>query len=111
MPAARASRPLLPVATHRPRRRPSDRRTLRRAVAALCLLLALYCLLAGAVSLAQTPAEPDSRLGAPAPRDRLPLLIPMIFLVFLVVTAAVARHRRQAAPEPAPVRSPAIRGR
>jgi hypothetical protein len=35
----------------------------------------------------------------------------MIFLVFLVVTAAVARHRRQAAPEPAPVRSPAIRGR
>jgi hypothetical protein len=110
MQGARASRPLLPAAPDRPRRRRSDRRFLRRVAAALCLLLALYCLLAGAVSLAQTPAESDSRVGSPAHRDRLPLLIPLIFLAFLVVTAAVARRRRQRLPRPAPSRPRAIRG-
>jgi hypothetical protein len=105
MQVARALRLLLPTAPDRPGRPPSDRRGLRRVAAALCLLLALYCLLAGAVSLAQTPAESDSRMGSVAPRDRLPLLIPLIFLVFLVVTAAVIRRDRQAAPGP-PVRRP-----
>jgi hypothetical protein len=79
--------------------------------AVLCLLLALYCLLAAAVSLAQTPAAPDPRLVPVAPRDRLPLLIPLIFLVFLVVTAAVVRRRRQPAPEPPASGPPTIRGR
>jgi hypothetical protein len=98
MQSARVSRPLLPAAPDRPGRRTSDRRGLRRVAAALCLLLALYCLLAGAVSLAQTPAESDSRMGSVATRDRLPLLIPLIFLVFLVVTAAVIRRDRQPVP-------------
>jgi hypothetical protein len=79
--------------------------------AALCLLLALYCLLAGAVSLAQTPGEPDSRVGPVTPRDRLPLLIPLIFLVFLVVTAAVARRRRQPFPGSPVSRARVARGR
>jgi hypothetical protein len=65
--------------------------------ATLCLLLALYCLLAAAVSLTQTPAGPDPGQSAAAPRDRLPLLIPLIFLVFLVVTAAVVRRSSRAA--------------
>jgi hypothetical protein len=60
--------------------------------AGLCLLLALYCLLAAAVSLAQTPADSDPGRAPASPRDRLPLLIPLIFLVFLVVTAAVTRR-------------------
>jgi hypothetical protein len=69
----------------------------------LCLLLALYCLLAAAVSLAQTPTEPDAR--PPLERSRLPLLISLIFLVFLVVATAVTRSGRQAAaglPDPRP---------
>jgi hypothetical protein len=109
MQGARASRPLPPAASGRRRRR-SDRRAIRRVTAALCLLLALYCVLAGAVSLAQTPGEPDSRVGSAAPRDRLPLLIPLIFLVFLVVTAAVARRRRQPVAGPPGSRARIARG-
>jgi hypothetical protein len=79
--------------------------------AVLCLLLAFYCLLAAAVSLAQTPADPDPRLTSVVPRDRLPLLIPLIFLVFLVVTAAVVRRGRWPTSGPPTPRPPAIRGR
>ena len=100
MQGARAWRPIPRTAPKRPRRRASDRRVLRRVAAVLCLLLALYCLLAAAVGVAQTPAQPDPRLAAVPARDRLPLLIPLIFLVFLVVTAAVVRRGRELTPEP-----------
>ena len=59
MQSARAWQPLATVVPGRPRRGAPDRRTLRRVAAGLCLLLALYCLLAAAVSLAQTPADSD----------------------------------------------------
>jgi hypothetical protein len=107
MQSARAWQSHSTVVPGRPRRGVPDRRTLRRVAAGLCLLLALYCLLAAAVSLAQTPAGSDLE-RTPAPRDRLPLLIPLIFLVFLVVTAAVVRRKGRPAtglPESPPRRS------
>lgn len=100
MRGAEALRPVLTALPCRPGRRASDRRTLRRVAAGLCLLLALYCILAAAVSLAQTSAEPDPWRFPEPPRHRLPLLIPVIFLVFLVVVATVVRRGRRSPPGP-----------
>ena len=103
MRGARALRAVPTAVLSRRLRRPRDRRTLRRVAAGLCLLLAFYCLVAAAVSLAQTSAEPDPRRFPEPPRHRLPLLIPLIFLVFLVVIAAVVRRsRRRPSGPPAP---------
>jgi hypothetical protein len=114
MQGAPARQPVLTAVPDRPRRRGSDRRTLRRVAAGLCLLLASYCLIAAAVGLAQTPAEPDPQRPPELPRGRLPLLIPLIFLVFLVVTAAVTRRGRRPAagpPGPSPQSAPRERRR
>ncbi len=74
-----------------------DRRPLRRVAALLCLLLAFYCLVAATATLyAQTvPGEPDPKKLPESPTSRLPLLIPLIFLAFVVVLAAVVRRRRR----------------
>jgi len=109
MQSARAGQSLPAVVPGRSRRRAPDRRTLRRVAAGLCLLLALYCVLAAAVSLAQTPAGSDPGRSPAPPRDRLPLLIPLIFLVFLVVTVAVVRRRGH--PATGPPESPSRRPR
>ncbi len=80
----------------------SDRRTLRRVAGALCLLLALYCLVAAAATLsAQTvPGNPELSQQPERPTNRLPLLIPVVFLVFLVVVAAVVHRGRRRPPLP-----------
>ncbi len=64
--------------------------------AALCLVLAFYCIVAAGVTLgAQTASgEPDSRKLPESPRQPLPLLIPVIFVIFMVVVAAVTRRAR-----------------
>jgi hypothetical protein len=84
----------------------SDRRVLRRVAGALCLLLALYCLVAAAATLGARPVAAGSEVGTPPARvlERLPLLLPVVFLVFVVVAAA-AVHR---GPRRRPL--PAIRG-
>ncbi|HEV8310101.1 MAG TPA: hypothetical protein VGW35_20760 [Methylomirabilota bacterium] len=66
---------------------------MRRAAGALCLILALYCLVAAAATLsAQTvTGERASKTFLDASRSRLPLLLPINVLVFLVVVAAVMR--------------------
>ncbi len=71
-----------------------DRRLLRRVAAGLCLLLALYCLIAAAATLSAQPlpGAPDAKAVPGLARARLPLIIPVIFLVFLVVVGAVARR-------------------
>ncbi len=69
-----------------------DRRLLRRVAAGLCLLLALLVAAAATLSARTVPGEPDAEKLPGLPRHRLPLLIPVIFLVFLVVVGAVVRR-------------------
>lgn len=59
----------------------------------LCLVLAFACLVAATATLsAQTV---PGGIATPAPgRPPLPLLIPLIFLIFLVVLGAVLRRER-----------------
>jgi hypothetical protein len=83
-----------------------DRRLLRGVAAALSLLVALYCLIAAGVTLG-VPTFPGAPDGPASPRltaVRVPLLIPIICLAFLVVLGAVARsaHRRSGLPLPPP---------
>ena len=75
----------------------SDRRVLRRVAGALCLLLALYCLVAAAATLGARPVSAGPEVGARPERsiERLPLLLPVVFLAFLVVAAAAVRHGRR----------------
>ncbi|MGH7267029.1 MAG: hypothetical protein ACREMB_19580 [Candidatus Rokuibacteriota bacterium] len=91
----------------RPRREAPDRRALRLAAAVLCLGLALYCLIVATATLhAQTtaPGEPSATKLSEPERHRLPLLIPILFLVFVVVLAAAVRRgrRRASPPDPRP---------
>jgi hypothetical protein len=88
-----------------------DRRVLRRVAGALCLLLAFYCLVAAAATLAaQTPsAEPDPSRPPERSPSRLPLLIPIVFLIFLVVVAAVVHRGRRPSPALPRQREPHLR--
>src|SRR5262245_32242571 len=61
-----------------------DRRPLRRVAGGLSLLLALYCLVMAALTL-------GAALPAPAAAG-VPVLIPVIWLVFLIVLGAVVRR-------------------
>lgn len=72
-----------------------DRRAIRRIVAALCLLLAFYCLLAAAATLSAQPLPGEPDPSAQAARRPLPLLIPLVFIAFLAVVAAVTRRGRK----------------
>ncbi len=85
-----------------------DRRLLRRVAAGLCLLLALLIAAAATLSAQTVPGEPDAKKLPGLPRHRLPLLIPVIFLVFLVVVGAVVR-RPQRRTTPATPALPAFR--
>jgi peptidoglycan biosynthesis protein MviN/MurJ (putative lipid II flippase) len=80
----------------------SDRQVLRRVAGALCLLLALYCLVAAAAALSARPvsASPEVSKQPERPTQRLPLLIPVVFLVFLVVVTAVVHRGRRRPPQP-----------
>lgn len=83
----------------------TDRRVLRRVAGTLCLLLALYCLVAAAATLsAQTvPGNPEVSKQPERPTQRLPLLLPgVVFLVFLVVVAAVVHRGRRRPPQAPP---------
>ncbi|MGH7322798.1 MAG: hypothetical protein ACRELA_24690 [Candidatus Rokuibacteriota bacterium] len=75
----------------------SDRRTLRRVAALLCLVLAAYCLVAAYATLdAQTiPGQPDPEKLARAPRHPWPLLIPILFLGFVLIAALILHDRRR----------------
>ncbi|MGH7321562.1 MAG: hypothetical protein ACRELA_18330 [Candidatus Rokuibacteriota bacterium] len=74
-----------------------DRRTLRRLAALVCLGLAAYCLVAAYATLdAQTiPGQPDPQKLASAPRHPWPLLIPILFLGFVVIAALILHDRRR----------------
>lgn len=82
----------------------SDRRVLRRVAGALCLLLAFYCLVAAAATLSARPVSAGPEVGKQPERatQRLPLLIPVVFLVFLVVVTAAVHRRHRRPPQPTP---------
>ena len=80
-----------------PVRTGADRRALRRVAAALCRVLAGYCIVATGVTLGVRVASGEPAAPTlPAPGGRpLPLIIPVIFLMFLLVAAAVPGSRRR----------------
>jgi hypothetical protein len=84
----------------RARREAPDRRGLRLVAAVLCLGLALYCLIAATATLhaqATVPGEASATKPSDPERQRLPLLTPLLFLVFGVILAATLRRGRRGA--------------
>jgi hypothetical protein len=79
-----------------------DRRVLRLVAAVLCLGLALYCLVAATTTLhaqATVPGEPSPTKPPGLEPQRLPVLVPSLFLVFAVIVGAtLPRGRRPAGP-------------
>jgi hypothetical protein len=77
----------------------------------LCLVLAFVCLVAAAATLSAQTVPGDVAPSTPgALRQPLPLVIPLVFLIFLLVVAAVLRreHGRAAVPAPS-LRRPPVR--
>lgn len=83
----------------RARREAPDRRGLRLVATILCLGLAFYCLIAATATLhAQTTVPGEASATKPSdPERRLPLLTPLLFLVFGVILAATLRRGRRGA--------------